>query len=499
MKRKQIYVCHALLTVALFLCLVGSTAPAGVDEPARVENSARDNAFIQDHPARDLYLNNCAGCHGQYLQGGSASSFLDGKWAFGFRQWEVQRSIRHGISGYGMPSFGESLSPAQVDSLVDYITGAPADLGVTAPAAPEQIQTRDYDVRVETVVDSGLTEPWAIAFIDEDRALVTDKPGQLYWLIKGKLNPTPVQDTPRVRYAGQGGLLDVNIDPQYGDGQNDWVYLSYSHQLSGGDDGPGMTRIVRGRIVDNRWTDEQTLFEARDKDYLGARHHYGSRIVFDHDGNLLFSIGDRGNRPDAQNLNKPNGKVHRIARDGSIPTGNPFVGRGSKVYDSIYTLGHRNIQGMAVHPDTGALWVTEHGPMGGDELNLIEPGKNYGWPTVTYGINYNGTIITDQTHGEGLEQPTTYWTPSIAVCGLDVYDQGPFTRWRGNLFAGALAHEEVRRIVIEGDKVIHQELILKSAGRVRDVSCAPDGSIYVLLNKPGRILRLSYLNRALRQ
>jgi aldose sugar dehydrogenase len=326
--------------------------------------------------------------------------------------------------------------------------------------------------------------------LDVNTALITEKPGRLRVVTKGKLQPDPVKNIPKVLNEGQGGLMDVAVDPDYS--QNGWIYLAFSHVLDkkAGEDRPGaMTKIVRGKIENNTWTNEQVLFEAPHEMYRTTRHHYGCRIVFDPEGHLYFAIGDRGAGFQAQDNTLPNGKVHRINKDGSIPADNPFVS-DPKAMKSLYSLGNRNIQGMAIHPETGELWTTEHGPMGGDELNLIKPGKNYGWETITYGINYNGTIITEFTHKPGMEQPNLYWTPSIAVCGLDFYRGDLFKKWKNKLLVGALKYEEVRLLNIEGDRVMHDEVILKGQGRVRDVQTGPDGAIYVVLNDPGTVLKL---------
>ena len=251
-----------------------------------------------------------------------------------------------------------------------------------------------------------------------------------------------------------------------------------------------MTRIVRGHIKENAWVDEQVVYEAPPQSYRTTRHHYGCRIVFDPQGYLYFGIGERGIDADAQDLGRPNGKIHRIHRDGTIPKDNPFVGRQGTLA-SIFSYGHRNPQGLAVHPQTGRVWETEHGPMGGDELNLITPGLNYGWPEVTYGLNYNGAVISKFRRKPGMEVPNLYWVPSPALCGLDFYRGKLFPEWNNRLLVGALRYEQVELLDIEQNRVIHQETILKNAGRVRDVACGPDGAIYVVLNRPDIILRLT--------
>jgi glucose/arabinose dehydrogenase len=251
-----------------------------------------------------------------------------------------------------------------------------------------------------------------------------------------------------------------------------------------------MTRIVRGRIKDHRWTDQQVIYEAPHETYSTTRYHYGCRIVFDREGHLYFSIGDRGAKQQAQDLERPNGKIHRINRDGSIPDDNPFVGQQDAL-PSIFAYGERNAQGLAIHPQTDDLWEVEHGPMGGDEVNLIEAGNNYGWPVITYGRNYNGTIITEKTHQEGMEQPILYWKPSIAVSGMDFYTGPEFPKWNNHLLISALKFEEVQLHRVYDHRIMHTETILKNAGRVREAVAGPDGAIYVVANQPGRILKLT--------
>jgi glucose/arabinose dehydrogenase len=240
------------------------------------------------------------------------------------------------------------------------------------------------------------------------------------------------------------------------------------------------------------------VYEADPKFYSNTRHHYGSRLAFDHDGHLLISIGERGAMHDAQEPKKPNGKIHRVWPDGSIPEDNPYAD-GKDGLPSVYCYGNRNPQGLAVHPETGEIWETEHGPMGGDEVNLIEAGKNYGWPIASYGIDYNGSIITENLEVAGTQQPVHYWVPSIAVCGTRFCTGDAFPRWHHNLLVGGLGHEELRRLVIADGRVIHQELLLKNAGRVRDVACDPSGNVYVVLNNPDIVIKLTNQGRALRQ
>ena len=253
-----------------------------------------------------------------------------------------------------------------------------------------------------------------------------------------------------------------------------------------------MTRIVRGRIQDHAWTDEQVVYEAPHETYRTTRHHYGCRIVFDHKGYLYFGIGDRGLQDEAQDLSRPNGKIHRVGRDGSVPKDNPFVNKKDAL-PTIYCYGNRNPQGLAVHPQTGDLWEAEHGPLGGDEVNLIQAGVNYGWPVITYGRNYDGTVISSLEEKAGMEQPVLYWKPSIALCSMDFYTGDLFRLWNNHLLVTALKYEEVHLLDIKENRVLHDQVILKNFGRVRDIACGPDGAIYVVLNDPGKVLRLTPL------
>ena len=441
-----------------------------------VENGAR------------LYEEYCATCHGSDLKGGMAQSLVDGVWQFGARDSYIFRNIKFGIPDRGMPGYQETLQDEEIKNIVAFMQAEEKMSGIDRPVAPAELQTLDYDLKVE-VWQNNLDIPWAIDFIDKETALITERPGTLYVVENGVRQK--VANTPRVLHQGQGGLLDVAVDPDYA--QNKWIYLAYSHALEAGDRRPpAMTRIVRGHIQNNAWTDEQVLFEADHEHYRTTRHHYGCRIVFDPEGYLYFAIGDRGIQDQAQDVTLPNGKSHRINRDGSIPQDNPFFDQGN-AYKSIFTYGNRNIQGMAVHPETGEVWSTEHGPMGGDELNLLKSGVNYGWPEITYGINYNGTIITKDVRKPGMAQPNLYWRPSIAVCGLDFYRGDLFPKWQNKLLVGALKYEEVRLLDIVDERVMHEEVILKNLGRVRDVACGPDGAIYVVLNQPGMVVRLTPL------
>lgn len=445
-------------------------------------------ASVSAQDGQALYQTHCANCHGQNLEGGNAPSLIDGVWLYGAGRSNRTRNIQFGIAQQGMPAFEEALTKRQIQTIDDYILASAKTAGATRPPIPEKLETHDYDIAVERWVE-GLELPWSIFFIDQHTTLITERPGRLRIVKDGKLQPEPVSGLPEVLHQGQGGLMDVALDPAFA--ENGWIYLAYSHVLPSSDERPpAMTRLVRGHLKDNTWTDQQVIYEAPHETYRQTRHHYGCRIAFDPEGYLYFSIGDRGASQHAQDLSRPNGKIHRIFPDGRIPQDNPFINQQGAL-PTIFSYGHRNPQGLATHPETGAVWDSEHGPMGGDELNILIPGTNYGWPEITYGRNYNGTIITEFERKPGMAQPTLFWRPSIAVCGIDFYRGTLFPKWQNRLVVGALAFEEVRLVAIEKDRVMHEEVILKNAGRVRDVETGPDGAIYVVLNNPGTILRLT--------
>jgi glucose/arabinose dehydrogenase len=446
--------------------------------------------MAQENEGKQLYMQHCAQCHGAGLSGGNAQSLIDGVWHYGEGRNYKRRNIKFGIPHVGMPAYKEAMTDEEINMVLNYIEDFEAEKQKDMPEIPLDLLTLDYQMEMEVVTDK-LEIPWAIDFVDENRILVTERPGRLRIIENGELLEEPVKNTPEVLHSGQGGLLDVKIDPDYE--KNGWVYLAYSHELKKEEsDGrtPAMTRIVRGKITNNAWTDQEVLFEAPHETYRTTRHHYGCRIVFDPEGHLHFSIGDRGAKEQAQDLSRPNGKIHRINPDGSIPEDNPFVDREGAL-PSVFAFGSRNAQGLAVHPETGEVWETEHGPMGGDEINVIEAGNNYGWPVITYGKNYNGTIITEETDRPGMEQPILYWKPSIAVCGMSFYTGKEFPKWNNDLLVTALRFEEVQLHRVYDHRILHYETILKNAGRVRDAAPGPDGAIYVVLNQPGRVVKLT--------
>jgi glucose/arabinose dehydrogenase len=360
-------------------------------------------------------------------------------------------------------------------------------LALAQPACAGEPITADTShgkVRLVTVAE-GLEHPWGMAFLPDGRLLVTERPGRLRIVgADGKLGE-PLEGVPAVSATGQGGLLDVELDPDFAN--NRQVYLSYAEPREGGNG----TAVARGTLTERGLDGVQVIF--RQDVTINGRHHFGSRLVFGRDGRLFVTLGDRNSeRARAQTLDSHIGKVVRIERDGKVPADNPFVGRAD-AKPEIWSYGHRNIQGAALHPVTGELWTHEHGPKGGDELNRTLAGLNYGWPTVTYGVEYSGKTISESPTAPGIEPPVHYWVPSIATSGLLFYTGSRFPKWNGNAFVGGLASQQLSRLEMDGNRVVREEVLLKDVlkQRVRDVEQGPDGAIYLLTDEDnGKLLRL---------
>jgi len=341
--------------------------------------------------------------------------------------------------------------------------------------------------KVETVV-SGLEHPWGMAFLPDGRVLVTERAGRLRIVDRRKLLANPVAGLPTIEPIGQGGLLDIVLHPDYQN--NGWLYFSYAEPAEGFFTNDYGTAVARAKLDGNRLTALQVIFSMNKKS--GGGRHFGSRLIFDRDNFLYITTGDRGERERAQDLGDHAGSVIRLHDDGRIPADNPFV-KTEGARAEIYSYGHRNPQGMALHPTTGEVWLHEHGPQGGDEINRILSGRNYGWPVITYGENYvTGTRIGEGTHKPGMEQPLYQWTPSIAPSGMAFYTGDAFKEWRGNLFVGALKFQLLVRLELDGNKVTNEERLLeRQLGRIRDVRNGPDGFLYLLTDADeGAIVRL---------
>jgi glucose/arabinose dehydrogenase len=527
--------------------------PAGERGQAPPAAPGQGRSGGRGNPAATLYTERCAGCHGVDMGGGRAPSLFDDVWARGSDDEAIVRNIMNGIPNTEMMPFKEQLNEAQIWQLVAYLKTQGANLKEKPPYVPDPdgqvIKTEKQTFKIE-ILARELETPWGLAFLPDGRLLITERPGRLRIVEKGKLLPEPVTGTPTVWERQDGGLFDVEVHPQYA--KNGWIYLAYSEPgpnntappsakaaaaagLLPGRGGAGggapagpagrgaepasgapggtapagaaaqtgtrpdptqapatgaaatntsNTVIVRGKInAKNQWVDQQVLFRAKPELYTASNAHFGSRFTFDREGHLFFTIGERGQMTNAQDLSNPLGKIHRVNDDGSIPKDNPFVNKPD-VFPSIWSYGHRNPQGLAWDPVTGKLWESEHGPQGGDEINIIQPGHNYGWGVITMGIQPG---ITKRAE-EGMEQPIVYYTPTIAPSGMVFYSGTKYPAWKNNLFVSALGGQQLRRLEIAADKVTHQEVLFNQFGRVHDVIVGPDGYLYVTLQLPGRSL-----------
>ncbi|MBI4624168.1 MAG: PQQ-dependent sugar dehydrogenase [Verrucomicrobia bacterium] len=438
------------------------------------------------------YAELCASCHGKNLEGAQAPSMLDDVWIHGGDDESLALSIRNGFPLKEMPAWSAALPEKEIRAMVIYIREQRAKYAreqtvFAKPAESVTVKSLLHRYRLDTWVGE-LKEPYSLAFLPTGRAVMTEKLGRLFVIENGKIAEQPVSGLPEVDTGGQAGLFDVVPHPDYA--KNGWLYLAYS-DLQKDADGKAvsLTRIMRGKLRDGALVEQQTIFQAKPEHYVKAGGvHFGGRIAFDRAGYLFFTIGERGGKMVAQDLGLPIGKIHRLHDDGRIPADNPFA-HDAKTVPSIWSYGHRNPQGLAISRETDQVFDAEHGPRGGDELNLVEKGRNYGWPVITYGMEYNGTAMTELTAKEGMEQPVTYWTPSPALCGISFYTGDLFPKWKNHLFVASLAAQELRRVELKDGKLVTQEILFKDLGRIRHVIGGPDGALYVLL--PTRIARIA--------
>ena len=449
-----------------------------------------------------LWNEQCSGCHGNDAAGGRAPSLFDEVWLKSVTDEHIVDAIAKGVPGTEMEPFGKALTSDQIWALVNHIrtqTGSlkPKPEFVADPNGLE-LKTAKHTVRVE-VLTADLDTPFGLAFLPDGRLLITERPGRLRVFANGKLSE-PVTGTPAVHAVQDGGLLDVQVHPQYA--QNGWIYLAYSEVQPGytppapatppaGNTGapqgrgrgpqiPAMTVVVRGKLSpNNEWTDQQFIFRASPDLYTGSGAHYGLRFTFDNEGHLFYSIGERGSIPAAQNLSSPLGKIHRVNDDGTPVKDNPFVNTPGAV-PTIWSYGHRNPQGLAWHPLTGQLWESEHGPNSADEVNIIEKGHNYGWGVATKAAQA-GMVPS----APGMDDPIIYYTPSMATAGISFYTGDRYPGWKNtSLFVGGLVGQRLERLEIVDNKVASQEVIFNQFGRVRDIVQGPDGYLYVAVQNP---------------
>ena len=446
-------------------------------------------------PVEKVYQTYCADCHGDHLNGGFGPSLIDNYWKHGNDANDVANVIRNGVPDTDMRAWRDKLSDDVIRSLVIYIReqkfAAEKETLLQLSSSKDGVfDAAGYKFSLVNVTSApGVF--WSFVILPDKSILITERWGILYHLDGGKL--VKVSATPKVWQAGQGGLLDVALHPNYLN--NGWVYLTYSENVGAHENGKaaGMTAVARGKIVNERWVDNQKIFSVDPAMHLSSDYHFGSRMIFQN-GYLLFGIGDRGQPNYAQDLSRPEGKIFRIYDDGRVPADNPFQGKPGAL-PAIWSYGHRNPQGLEFDENTGLLWESEHGPRGGDEVNIIEKGGNYGWPLATYGMNYDGTPIHGATERQGMIEPKHYWVPSIAVSGIRLYRGSVFPNWRNKILAGGLASEELHLLSLKGQTVTNDQILLKGQGRVRDVDIDKEGNIYLILNDGNDSSRLVRLQR----
>lgn len=478
--------------------------PMGVPEGA--------TGGLNDAP--DIFAMNCAGCHGNDLAGARGPSLFAQGLLAERSDIQLRQTILNGIADGDMPAFKGQLDDSQIGRLLAFLRIRGGALATHPDPVPDPsnkvIASEKQTFRIE-VVASGIDTPWGEAFLPDGRMLVTERTGHIRIIdADGKLEAASVKNTPTPWVRQDGGFFDIAVGPEYK--KNRWIYLSYSEVVpgySGTMPPPGpvangaalprsMTRIVRGRInAENEWVDQQDVFKAPDAIYTPSVIHYGSRFLFDGKGHLFFTLGDRGDMTNAQRLNSSLGKIHRVNEDGTIPADNPFVHTPGAI-PSIWSFGHRNSEGLSYDPVTGILWESEHGPTGGDEINIIEKGHNYGWGVVSMGLQPGISL----QHQDGMDDPITYYSPAIGPSGITFNTGNKYAGWKNNLFLAALVGEKLFRYEISGRKITHQEILWDRYGRTRAVIMGPDGLLYIILQNatgsaastaaesPGMVVRL---------
>lgn len=471
------------MRIVIFIMTLGMIStfctPSGeVNEPA-----VKMEVVLEPEVAagKTLFEANCSGCHGVKVQ-----AFADQQWKHGNSPEEIAATISEGRAEGAMPSFAALLDSGQIQNLVAYI-----QYGINQVGEYDFEEEFNYDTihshlgqsfTLELVTEAAEV-PWGMAFLPTGALLVTDRNGKIF-KIEGT-ETVELKGVPKVNSKNQGGMLDIVLDPAFE--SNSYVYVSYSKVHP--DDAELTTTAVSRYVLSEDGLEQAVeIFEA--VPYETTNHHFGSRLVFGDDGYLYITVGDRGKRDDnPQDLTRSPGKVHRIHADGSIPTDNPFVDQPEAVA-SIYSYGHRNPQGMIKDPATGRMWAHEHGPRGGDEINEIIPGNNYGWPVISYGINYNGTVFTTETEKEGMEQPKHYWVPSIGPSGMAYVTSDRYPAWKNHVLSGSLKYGFVSVMPLKGGSLGDETRLLEGVGRTRSIVQSPDGYLYIGLERPGRVYKL---------
>lgn len=427
---------------------------------------------------RELYLQHCATCHGENLE-----RFAARQWVYGNSVKAVSSTIKNGRPPIGMPAYKDAMTDAQIEEMAKYMIAEVAKVPENEPSPykiKDVVQSAGFSFILEEVVGENLTIPWGLAFLPNGDMLVTEKAGALYQVSKGKM--TKIEGLPKITVKGQGGLLDVAVHPKFK--TNRLIYISYAEAEA---ENQVNTSIAKAELRDGKLVNLKRIVHALPNTNTGV--HFGCRMFFDNKGYLFFSIGERGNKSNAQDLTNYCGKIHRIYDDGRIPEDNPFVGTAGAV-GSIWSYGHRNPQGLWYDKKADVIWENEHGPKGGDELNIIKKRKNYGWPVITFGVNYDGNIISPDTAKVGMEQPVYYWIPSIGPSSLTRVTSPIYKGWQGDFLSGSLSFDMLDRLIMKGDKAVGHEKLLPKIGRVRNVVQGPDGYIYIAVEKSGKIYKL---------
>lgn len=431
------------------------------------------NAEAQIRAAAN-YDKYCLGCHFSDF-----GWFKNRQWKYGNSQNDIYNSIKKGYPDYGMPSFDSALSDQEIKDLATFILNNLSKTSNTGGQNPNAIKTEKINIELQTVIQ-GLDSPWGMVFLPNGDILVSERAGKIIRFANGN-KVAEIQGVPEVHADGQGGLFDLRLHPDFTN--NGMIYFAYNSPSDQG----WNTAVMRAKLQDNSLVNQQVIFKAVPD--TRSNIQFGGRITFDGKGHVFVSTGDCGDQNKAQDLSNDWGKIHRLNDDGSIPSDNPFVNQ-SGARPNIWSYGHRNPEGLIYNTTTGVLWEHEHGPMGGDELNIIEKGKNYGWPVITYGRNYDGSVISNLTSKPGMEQPVTYWTPSIAPSGMDFVYGSIYKPWEGNILLGSLKFKYVVRCELSGNSVSHQEIMFRNIGRLRNVVMGPDRYIYIATELPGTIYKL---------
>lgn len=427
--------------------------------------------------ARDNYLQYCASCHGE-----NHDRFAARAWVYGNSLKEVTATLKYGRPAIGMPEFANAMTDSEISELAAYTIREVAQVPDVLPSTfniKDKVHSMDLSFVLEEVA-GGMNIPWGMGFLPDGSMLVTEKAGKLYHVKDGR--QTEILGVPAIVVRGQGGLMEVTVHPDYR--RNKLIYLSFA---DGETSDKINTTIARAVLDKGKLSKVEKIFHGSPDTNSGA--HFGCRMFFDKDGYLFFGIGDRGRKENAQDLTNHCGKMHRIYDDGRIPADNPFVNTPGAM-KTIWSYGHRNPQGLYYEKSTGTIWENEHGPKGGDELNIVKRGLNYGWPVISFGVNYDGTIFTNDTAKAGMEQPFHHWTPSIGPSSLTRVTSDRYPAWKGDFLSGSLSFEYVERTLIKNNRVVGRERLMPKIGRIRNVVQGPDGYIYIAVEKIGKVFKL---------